>query len=63
MKAALLTNDGLGFVSKPANPPPEFGTAPEALLQGFADLPDLEIHVISCTRWQMNWPAKLAPNA
>jgi glycosyltransferase involved in cell wall biosynthesis len=62
MKVALLTSDGRGFFSQPTNPAPEFGTAPEALLQGFAELPDLEVHVISCTRWQMNSPAKLAPN-
>ena len=41
---------------------PYFGTAPEALLQGFASLSNLEIHVISCTQEEMASPEKLANN-
>ena len=41
---------------------PAFGTAPEALLQGFAALPEVRVHVVSCTQRPMCSPAQLAPN-
>jgi glycosyltransferase involved in cell wall biosynthesis len=41
---------------------PYFGTAPEALLQGFAALREVEIHVVSCTRQPMQSPDRLAEN-
>ena len=41
---------------------PFFGTAPGALLQGFAKLSELEIHVISCAQRAMRSPEKLADN-
>ena len=41
---------------------PTFGTAPEALLQGFALLPGIEVHVVSCAKRAMKSPAKLAEN-
>jgi hypothetical protein len=41
---------------------PWFGTAPEALLQGFATMPELEVHVVSCAKHAMKSPAKLADN-
>ena len=41
---------------------PEFGTAPAALLQGFSKIPDIEVHVVSCTKRPMKSPAKLADN-
>jgi glycosyltransferase involved in cell wall biosynthesis len=41
---------------------PWFGAAPEALLQGFADLSGVEIHVVSCTQQPMESPEKLAKN-
>ena len=44
-------------------PIPFFGTAPSALLQGFAYYPDdVEVHVISCTQKPVPSPVKLAPN-
>ena len=40
-----------------------FGTAPEALLQGFASLPEqIEVHVLSCTQQPVRSPEKLADN-
>jgi glycosyltransferase involved in cell wall biosynthesis len=42
---------------------PWFGTAPEALLQGFAQLPEVKVHVVSCTQQPMAAsPEKLADN-
>src|SRR5208337_5466639 len=36
--------------------------APEALIEGFALTPGLEVHVVSCTRQPMKSPEKLAEN-
>ena len=62
MRIALLTGDSRGFFTDYRSPVPEFGTAPEALIQGFALLPEVEVHVVSCSRAKMNSPPKLASN-
>ncbi|MBI3879219.1 MAG: glycosyltransferase family 4 protein [Verrucomicrobia bacterium] len=42
---------------------PWFGTAPEALLQGFAALPGVKVHVVTCAQRPMaGSPEKLADN-
>ena len=58
----MLTTDGRDLLKNYGKPAPEFGTAPEALLQGFALLPDVEVHVVSCSRAPLKSPAQLAPN-
>jgi glycosyltransferase involved in cell wall biosynthesis len=63
MKIAILTTDNREPFREYHKPMPWFGTAPEALLQGFAQLPDLEVHVISCTQQPaVSSPEKLAAN-
>src|ERR1039457_2855913 len=62
MKIAFLTTDSREHFKKYNTPTPYFGTAPEALLQGFAQLSDVEIHVVSCTQAPMISPEKIAPN-
>jgi glycosyltransferase involved in cell wall biosynthesis len=62
MRIALLTTDNREHYAKYDLPAPCFGTAPEALLQGFAQLKDVEVHVVSCTRRSMKSPEKLASN-
>jgi len=62
MKIALLTTDNREHYKEYTKPVPYFGTAPEALLQGFATLPEVEVHVVSCTRRAMTSPGKLADN-
>lgn len=63
MKVAFLTTDNREQFSDYDNPHPHFGTAPAALLDGFAMLPaEIEVHVISCTRRAMTSPEKLAEN-
>jgi len=62
MRIVQLTTDAREHYKDYSNPMPFFGTAPEALLQGFAHLPDVEVHVVSCTRTAMKSPNKLAPN-
>jgi glycosyltransferase involved in cell wall biosynthesis len=62
VKIAILTTDNRESDRKYSALMPYFGTAPEALLQGFAGLPELEVHVISGTRQPMKSPEKLALN-
>src|ERR1043165_2262439 len=62
MRVALLTTDNREFFKDYGCRTPYFGTAPEALLQGFALNKEIEIHVVSCTRVAMQSPEKLAPN-
>jgi glycosyltransferase involved in cell wall biosynthesis len=62
MKIALLTTDNREQDRDYAAPEPCFGTAPEALLRGFAHLPEVEAHVISCVRQPVISPENLAPN-
>jgi len=62
MKIALLTTDNREIFRRFDDAAPMFGTAPEALLQGFTGEPGVEVHVVSCTQRPMNSPAKLAEN-
>src|ERR1700726_4756162 len=62
MKVAILTTDNREHYKDYEAAAPYFGTAPEALLQGFALMPELEVHVVSCVRASLNSPARLAPN-
>ncbi len=62
MKIAILTTDNREYDKNYSNPQPWFGAAPEALLQGFAALPGVEIHVVSCVQQPVRSPAKLADN-
>lgn len=62
MKLALLTTDNREYFRDFQNPLPHFGTAPAALLQGFAEIPKIEIHIVSCAQQPLNAPSKLADN-
>ena len=62
MKIAFLTTDSREHFREYNKESPFFGTAPTALLEGFSNLPNLEVHVLSCTKRAMSSPAKLANN-
>jgi glycosyltransferase involved in cell wall biosynthesis len=62
IRLALLTSDAREAYRQYERPLPYFGTAPEALLQGFAALPEIDVHVVSCIQRPMASPEKLAPN-
>ena len=62
MRIVQLTTDNREHFGDYANPQPWFGTAPAALLQGFAQLPAAEVHVVSCVRQPVVAPEKIAPN-
>jgi glycosyltransferase involved in cell wall biosynthesis len=62
MRIALLTTDNRTVYQDYSTPVPYFGTAPQALMQGFALTPEAEVHVVSCVRGKVQSPSKLAPN-
>ncbi len=62
LKVALLTTDNREHHRRYDLAEPYFGTAPEALLQGFSAIPELEVHVVACTQRPMKSPDKLADN-
>jgi glycosyltransferase involved in cell wall biosynthesis len=64
IKVALLTTDSREHFKDYLNPNPYFGTAPEALIEGFKLLPEkVEIHIISCLqKAPVSSPTKLAEN-
>jgi glycosyltransferase involved in cell wall biosynthesis len=62
MKIALLSIDDRENKRRHAEKNPIIPTPQEALLQGFAVLPENEIHIISCVQQPVNSPVNLAPN-
>ncbi|HZI32734.1 MAG TPA: glycosyltransferase family 4 protein [Candidatus Binatia bacterium] len=62
IKVAILTTDKRDHDRNYAIRLPAFGTAPEALLQGLVNLPELEVHVVCCVQQPVTSPRKLAPN-
>ena len=62
MKVAILTTDSREHFKEYEKPAPYFGTAPEALLQGLANLAGVEVHVISCMRQPVATPVQLEAN-
>jgi glycosyltransferase involved in cell wall biosynthesis len=62
LRVAFLTTDSREALRRYEQSQLEFGTAPVALLQGFAQLPEVEVHVISCVQQPVISPEKIAPN-
>jgi glycosyltransferase involved in cell wall biosynthesis len=62
MRIVQITTDSREHFKNYKLAEPYFGTAPQALLNGFANLRDHEIHVISCSRVAMRMPIRLADN-
>src|SRR2546425_3333354 len=62
MRVVILTTDNREQSKNYQQLVPSFGTAPEALLQGFAAWPEVEVHVLSCLRRPVRSPDKLANN-
>jgi glycosyltransferase involved in cell wall biosynthesis len=59
MKIVQITNDNRDQQEDRSNPVPYFGAAPEALLEGFATIPGVEVHVVCCVRRELVNPAPL----
>ncbi len=62
MRLAILTTDNREHLRNYELPEPQFGPAIEAVIQGLAGQPGLEVHVVSCTQRPMRSPEKIADN-
>ena len=62
LRVAITTTDGREALKSYDRAEIGLGTAPEALLQGMAGIPQLEVHVLSCTQQPVRSPEKLADN-
>lgn len=62
LRVALLTSDNRECFKDYTNSHPWFGTAPEALMHGFAQLEGVEVDVVCCVRQPVQSPTHLAPN-
>lgn len=62
LRIAQIVTDNREAFRNYAEKAPWFGMAPAALLQGFAECPAVQVHVVSCTQQPMQSPEKLAAN-
>jgi glycosyltransferase involved in cell wall biosynthesis len=62
LRVAILTAELREHEKDYGNPKPGFGTPLEALFAGFARMPDVEVHVVSCTQEPLSSPSKLTDN-
>jgi len=62
MRVALLTSDSRENYKDYAHPTPYFGTAPEALIQGFNGIEGIQLHVFSCLQAAAPSPEKIGEN-
>jgi glycosyltransferase involved in cell wall biosynthesis len=62
MRVAILTTDLRESFKTYAAREPRMGIAPEALLQGFEKLPEVEVHVLSCLQQPVSAPENLIGN-
>jgi glycosyltransferase involved in cell wall biosynthesis len=62
MKIAMLVPDNRDEFRRYADPDPYFGPAPSALLEGLAQLPECEVHIVCCIHKPLRSPPKLAGN-
>jgi len=63
MRLAIITTDNREDTRDYTPEQPWFGTAVQALLDGFSHMPgEIDVHVISCTRARLESPLQLSPN-
>ena len=62
LRVAILTTDKRDHDRDYANAVPGFGTAPAALLEGLAQCPEVEAHVVACVHQPVIAPEKIASN-
>lgn len=62
LKIVQITTDNREHSKDYTATSPYFGAAPQALLEGFSGIEDVEIHVVGCSRKPMDSPSKLAKN-
>lgn len=61
LRVAILVNDDRDVHRRHELAEPYFGPAPQALLDGFADMPEVEVHVLACVHRPVATPHQLGP--
>ena len=59
---ALVLADERDVLQRYDLPDPYFGSAPTALLEGFKNRPDIEVHIVGCVRNSLRVPERVADN-
>jgi len=62
VRIALISIDSRQNEGKYHEKMPRFGTGVDSIIEGVAAMPELELHVVSCSQRPMESPAKLADN-
>lgn len=62
LRIAIITTDGREMLKRYEEPAPIFGTAPQALLDGFSAISDIDVHVISCVQKPVRSERLIASN-
>ena len=62
MKIGLISIDNRQNDRTYHEPTPRFGTGVDSIIEGISAMPEVTLHVVSCTQQPMQSPAKLAPN-
>lgn len=62
MKIGFLVPDNRDELRRYGDPAPYFGPAPTALLEGLAEMPDCEVHIVCCLQKPLPGPPRLAEN-
>ncbi|HEV2328288.1 MAG TPA: glycosyltransferase [Verrucomicrobiae bacterium] len=62
MKIALISIDNRQNERTYRETTPRFGTGVDSIIDGVSTMPELTLHVVSCTQQPMQSPEKLAPN-
>src|SRR5688500_16819978 len=62
VKVAMILADEREVSRRYCAPEPSFGTAPSAVVEGLASLPECEIHLLCCLQQPVRSPSQLAHN-
>ena len=62
MKIALISIDSRQNERTYHEAIPRFGTGVDSIIEGISAMPEVKLHVVSCTQQPMQSPLKLAPN-
>jgi len=63
MKIGFLVPDNRDELRRYGDPAPYFGPAPTALLEGLAEMPDCEVHIVCCLQKPLPGPPRLASSS
>ena len=62
LRVAMIVGDEREVLRQWERTDPYFGPAPAALINGLANIEELELHILCCTRQPLAAPEKIAPN-